>query len=147
MAIIFETKNFIIESHEKPEVDRLEGGHIKISPKVDVEDRTKLSPKQAIELMRLTMVAGEALVKMMASIGVDIGRINYQDNGNWKPSLHVHLYGRAKNAVMQKFGDPIIPGHKEEYKPLTDSDIQILKTEIEVKLSEEKYSDMAWGLK
>ncbi len=147
MTIIYETENFVIESHEKPEVDRLEGGHIKISPKVDVEDRTKLSPRQAIELMRLTMVAGEALVKMMASIGVEIGRINYQDNGNWKPSLHVHLYGRAKSAVMQKFGDPIIPGHKEEYEPLTDSDIQILKAEVEAKSSEEKYSDAAWGLK
>lgn len=147
MAIICETKNFIIESHEKPEVDRLEGGHIKISPKVYVEDRTKLSLQQAIELMRLTMVTGEALVKMMASIGIEIGRINYQDNGNWKPSLHIHIYGRAKNAVMQKFGNPIVPGYREEYKPLTDFDIQILKTEIKVKLSEEKYSDVAWGLK
>ena len=147
MSIIYETENFIIESHEKPEVDRLEGGHIKISPKIDVEDRTKLTARQAIELMRLTMVAGEALVKMMASIGIEIGRINYQDNGNWKPSLHIHLYGRAKNAVVQKFGNPIVPGHKEEYKPLTDSDIEILRKEIEVKLSEEKYSDVAWRLK
>lgn len=147
MAIIYETENFIIESHEKPEIDRLEGGHIKISPKVDVEDRIKLSPRQAIELMRLTMVAGEALVKMMASIGIDIGRINYQDNGNWKPSLHIHLYGRAKNAIMQKFGNPIIPGHKEEYKPLTDNDVEILRNEIEAKLKEGKYSDEVWGLK
>jgi hypothetical protein len=30
MALIFESKNFIVESHEKPEIDRLEGGHIKI---------------------------------------------------------------------------------------------------------------------
>ena len=121
--IIYETKNFIVESHEQPEVDRLEGGHIKISPKVEVEDRTKLTAKQAIELMRLTTVTGEALVKMMSSIGVEIGRINYQDNGNWKPSLHVHLYGRARTAIMQKFGDPIKPGHKEEYKPLNNSDV------------------------
>lgn len=147
MAIIYEAENFIIESHEKPEIDRLEGGHITISPKIEVEDRTKLTARQAIELIRLTIVAGEALVKMMASIGVEIGRINYQDNGNWKPSLHIHLYGRAKNAVMQKFGDPIIPGHKEKYKPLTDNDIEILKKDIETKLREEKYSDETWGLK
>lgn len=146
MAIIYESENFVIESHEKPEVDRLEGGHIKISPKIEVEDRTKLTARQAIELMRLTMVAGEALVKMMSSIGVEIGRINYQDNGNWKPSLHIHLYGRAKNAVMQKYGAPIIPGHKDEYKPLTDSDIEILRREIETTLNSEKYSDEAWGL-
>ena len=48
MAIIYKTKNFILESHEKPEIDRLEGGHIKISPKKDVEDRSKLTPKQAL---------------------------------------------------------------------------------------------------
>jgi diadenosine tetraphosphate (Ap4A) HIT family hydrolase len=147
MAIIYETENFIIESHEKPEVDRLEGGHIKIGSKIEIEDRTKLTAQQAIELMRLTMVVGESLVKMMASIGVEIGRINYQDNGNWKPSLHIHLYGRAKNAVMQKFGDPIVPGHKNEYKPLTDNDIKILKKEIETKFKEENYSDRVWGLK
>lgn len=146
MAIIFESKNFIIESHESPEVDRLEGGHIKISPKVEVEDRTKLTPKQVIEMSKLTMVAGEALVKMMAKIGVVIGRINYQDNGNWKPSLHVHLYGRAKNALMQKYGNPIIPGHKEEYKPLTLEDIKLLNSEIVTLLSTQKYSDKEWGV-
>ncbi len=146
MAIIFESKNFIVESHDKPEVDRLEGGHIRISPKVEVEDRTKLTAQEAIELSRLTTVVGESLVKMMASIGIEIGRINYQDNGNWKPSLHVHLYGRARNAIMQKFGTPIIPGHKDEYKPLTEKDIEILRTEIENKLKEEKYSDKAWGI-
>lgn len=146
MAIIFESKNFIIESHESPEVDRLEGGHIKISPKVEVEDRTKLTPKQAIEMVKLTMVAGEALVRMMAKIGVEIGRINYQDNGNWKPSLHVHLYGRAKNAVTQKYGNPIIPGHKEEYKPLTPDDIELLNNEIVALLSTQKYSDKEWGV-
>ncbi len=146
MAIIYETENFIVESHEKPEIDRLEGGHIKISPKIEIEDRTKLTASQAIEMMRLTMVCGEALVSMMASIGVEIGRINYQDNGNWKPSLHVHIYGRARNAVMQRYGDPIIPGHKNEYKALTSSDIENLKSKIGNVLRKEKYSDEAWGL-
>ncbi|MEI6553001.1 MAG: HIT domain-containing protein [bacterium] len=146
MTKIFETENFIVESHDQPEVDRLEGGHIKISPNIEVEDRTKLTSKQAIELMRLTIVTGEALVNTMAKIGVEIGRINYQDNGNWKPTLHVHIYGRAKNAVMQKFGTPIIPGHKDEYKPLTDADVEILEKEIEGALKEDKYSDIVWGL-
>lgn len=109
MAYIYETENFILESHEHPEVDRLEGGHLKISPKIVVEDRTKLTPKQAIELMRLTIAAGEAMIQAMKQIGVDIGRINYQDNGNRIPELHIHLYGRAKDAKMQKYGNPIIP--------------------------------------
>src|SRR3989344_4117201 len=114
--------NFIFECHDNPEIDRLEGGHVKISPIIDVEDRTQLTPNQAIELMRLTIVAGDAMKLAMGTIGVEIGRINYQDNGSWKPQLHIHLYCRAKTAVMQKYGDPIIPGHRDEYKPLNLDD-------------------------
>jgi len=62
MTLIYESKNFTLESHENPEIDRLEGGHIKINPKVRVRDRTFLSPKQAIELMRFTIVAGKAMI-------------------------------------------------------------------------------------
>jgi len=142
--IIFETENFILESHENPEVDRLEGGHVKISPKISVEDRTKLAPDQAIELMRFTMIAGEAMVKAMNRIGVEIGRINYQDNGNWTPELHIHLYCRAKTAIMQKYGEPIIPGHKEEYHPLNEDDIKCIKEEIEEISKQEKYKLENW---
>ena len=35
--------------------------------------------------------------------GIELGRINYQDNGNWRQELHIHLYGRAKNSKYQKF--------------------------------------------
>ena len=146
MAIIYETKNFILESHEKPEIDRLDGGHVKISPKEEVEDRTKLTPKQAIELMRFTIVSGEAMKTAMAKIGVNIGRINYQDNGNWTPHLHVHLYCRAIDAKMQKFGDPIISGHKDGYNPLSKDDIQRVKEELDNLFKLEKFADSAWGL-
>ena len=146
MAIIFETENFRVESHESPEVDRLDGGHIKINPKAVVKDRTFLSPRLAIELMRLTIVSGLALKDAMKEIGVDIGRINYQDNGNWKPELHVHLYGRAINAKYQKYGDPIIPGHREEYQALTEEDIARIHGSIERIFREKKFSDEAWGL-
>jgi hypothetical protein len=57
MALIYETRNFRLESHEKPEVDRLDGGHMKINPIIPIVDRSFLTPKQAIELMRLTIVA------------------------------------------------------------------------------------------
>lgn len=146
MALIYETKNFILESHERPEIDRLEGGHVKISPKVKVEDRTKLTPKQAIELMRLTIASGEAMKIAMKKIGINIGRINYQDNGNWTPSLHIHLYCRAVDAKIQKYGNPIIDGHKEEYKPLNEDDIQRVKEELDKIFKQEKFSDSKWGL-
>ena len=146
MAIIYETENFILESKEKPEVDRLEGGHVQISPKEVVEDRSKLTPRQSIELMRFTVATGEAMKLAMKKLGVEIGRINYQDNGNWTPHLHIHLYCRAKNATMQKYGDPIVPGHKEEYKALTKDDIVKIKSELDKLFKLENFSDNAWGL-
>lgn len=146
MNTIFETEHFVLEAHPRPEIDRLEGGHMKISPKNPIEDRSRLTPKQAIELMRLTIVAGLALKAAMAEIGVEIGRINYQDNGNWKPSLHIHLYGRAKSAIMQKYGDPFIPGHKPEYLPLDEKDRERIRAGIKQLLREERFSDVAWKL-
>jgi diadenosine tetraphosphate (Ap4A) HIT family hydrolase len=146
MAIIYETKNFILESHERPEIDRLEGGHVKISPKIDVEDRTKLDPKLAIELMRFTIVSGEAMKVVMAECGVNIGRINYQENGNWQPHLHVHIYCRAKDAQMQKYGEPLIPGYKDEYKSLNEEDIKRMGKEVEELFNQEKFSNAQWGL-
>jgi diadenosine tetraphosphate (Ap4A) HIT family hydrolase len=146
MAIIYETENFILESHERPEIDRLEGGHLKISPKVNIEDRTQLTPKQAIELMRFTIISGEAMKLAMQEIGVNIGRINYQDNGNWTPHLHIHLYCRAKNAKIQKYGNPIIPGHKKEYKPLNKKDINRIIIHVDKLFTLKKFSNSTWGL-
>jgi len=131
MVTIFETKNFIIESHEKPEVSREEGGHIKISPKIDYKDRTELPKELAIEFMELSIISGKAMKIAMAKQGIKIGRINYQENGNWKPSLHLHLYCRATDAKLQKYGDPILPGNKPEYKKLNETDIKLIREEIE----------------
>jgi diadenosine tetraphosphate (Ap4A) HIT family hydrolase len=72
MATIYESENFIVEAVEKPHVDRDDGGHIKIYPKVRLSDRQQLSPKQAIELMRLTIVVGQAMTTVMNQHGVDI---------------------------------------------------------------------------
>ena len=146
MAFIYETKNFVVESHERPEIDRLEGGHIKISPKIEIEDRTQLTSKQAIELMRLTIITGVAMKKGMKKSGVNIGRINYQDNGNWTPHLHIHLYGRAVDARIQKFGEPIIDGHRDEYKQLNSEDVENIRTEIVNEFKLDKFSDTSWRL-
>jgi len=141
MALIYEIKNFILESHEKPEIDRLEWWHVKISPKIPVKDRSKLTPSQAIELMRFTIVSWEAMILAMNKIWIEIGRINYQENGNRKPKLHIHLYCRAKNATMQQYWEPIIPGNKPEYKPLNDKDIERIKHELDKLFKQEKFSD------
>ena len=135
------------------------GGHIMISPKSRVADRQQLAPRLAIELMRLTMVVGQAMTTAMNKRGIDIGRINYQDNGNWSvfkpggPYLHYHLYGRAKSAKIHKYGEacyfPNMATHPEYYKgfkPLNDGDIKEIRKEVKRLLSTEKYSDSAWWL-
>lgn len=142
--LIYQSKNFIVEAPEHPHVDRTDGGHIRIKPIKKVLDRQALSRDQAIELMDLTRVVGAAMIKVMNAHGVDIGRINYQDNGNWSvfkpegPYLHMHIYGRAKSAKIQKYGEALYFPHKKEdpdfYKdnqPLTKEDVESIKKEIE----------------
>lgn len=151
MTLIYETKDFIVEAVEKPHVDRDDGGHIKITPKIRYSTRQELNPKQAIELMKLTIVVGEAMTKVMNEHGVDIGRINYQDNGNWSvfkpegPYLHIHLYGRAKSAKIQKYGQACHFPHRDEHpefyeklKPLTKEDINDIKEEVKKLLKKKK---------
>ena len=157
--MIYESQKFFVEAVEKPHVDRDDGGHIKIYPKVRLFDRQQLFPKHAIELMRLTIVVGQAMTKIMNEHGVNIGRINYQDNGNWtvfKPEgsyLHIHLYGRAKSAKIHKYGQACFFPHREEkpeyyenFKPLNEEDVKDIKNEIERLLGEEKFSNSEWGL-
>lgn len=141
MALIYETENFILEASENPEIDRLDGGHMKISPKIPIIDRSLLTPKQAIELMRFTIIAGKAMISWMKKRWVKIWRINYQDNGNWKPKLHIHLYGRAIDAKTQKYWDPITPWHKEGFKTLDEEDIAEIKNECDKLFNSEEFSD------
>ncbi len=157
MSIIYQTNKFIVEAPEKPHVDRNDGGHIKIYPKERLADRQALFSKEAIELMRLTMVVGDAMTQIMNEHGVDIERINYQDNGNWSvfkpegPYLHIHLYGRAKSAKVHKYGQACYFPHREEqpeyyqdFEPLTKGDVKDINRRIKKLFLEEKYCDEEW---
>jgi diadenosine tetraphosphate (Ap4A) HIT family hydrolase len=149
MTIIFESRHFILKTLDQPHVSRNDGGHVVINPRVTVADRTQLSREQAIELMKLTMVTGEAMKTVLTRKGVDIGRINYQDNGNWRHELHVHLYGRARSATLQIWGQPLaFPPTAEAFRKemgnleaLRDDDIAELGAEISRLLKTEKYRD------
>jgi diadenosine tetraphosphate (Ap4A) HIT family hydrolase len=148
---IYETKNFYIQAAKRPFIDRAEGGHLYLFPKVDVRDRTKLSPSLAIEYTKLSMVVGEALVSAMARRGVTVGIVNYQDMGNWSvfkpegPTLHMQIYGRATTATVQKYGDAVQLPHRETgfydaFEPLNAEDIKEIKADIQALLLTEKYS-------
>ena len=149
MAFVFASAHFEITAPERPHVARGDGGHLIINPKVTVEDRTQLTREQAIELVKLTMVAGEAMRTVLTRRGIDIGRINYQDNGNWRHELHVHLYGRARNAKLQPYGTFLqLPPTREAFmremgnlEPLTAADCEALRAEIERLMNGSKYRD------
>lgn len=132
--IIAETDNFKLESHESPEVGRNDGGHLVINPNITVEDRTLLTPERVVELALLTNIAGKAMKNGLSERDINLGRINYQDNGNWKPELHVHLYGRAIDATYQVYGEPIKAARKLEDKvvqePLTKEDCKAIRNKI-----------------
>jgi len=155
--IIYQAKNFRVEAPELPLVDREDGGHVVIDPIAKIVDRQQLTPSQAIELMRLTIVTGEAMSNVMKRHGIDIGRINYQDNGNWGafkpegPFMHIHLYGRARSARVHKYGQACYFPHRDEhpeyyskFKPLSSDDIRGMKEEITELFKKEKYADRHW---
>lgn len=154
---IFQTDNFIVEAVEQPHVSRMDGGHIKITPKIKLVDRIQLTPQLAIECMRLTMIVGEAMTTALNHRGIDIGRINYQDNGNWSvfkpegPYFHIHLYGRAKSAKIHKWGDACCfpqreTGFYDSFEPLDSDDVEEITKEIKLIMQEDKYQDQNWHL-
>lgn len=155
MAFIYETENFTVEAADQPHITRTDGGHIRIFPKEKVVDRTELSPEKAKELMRLTIIVGEAMARGMNNRGVDIGRINYQDNGNWSvfkpegPYLHYHLYGRAKSAKIHKWGNAChFPqrdtGFYDNFEPLNEGDIAEIRKQIKEISKRDKYKLENW---
>lgn len=152
MALIYETENYKIDAADHPYVSREEGGHIYILPKFTVADRTKLTKPLAIEYMKLSMIVGEALHTVMAAQGIELGNINYQEMMNWQvfrpegTQMHMHIYGRAKTAVKQKFGEAVLlpkreSGFYDSFTPLTDDDIAALKEAIVKLLNSEKYRE------
>lgn len=144
--LIAETDNFTIESHDKPEVGRKDGGHLVINPKKPVADRTYLSPDMVVEMALLTNIAGRAMKDGLAERGIKLGRINYQDNGNWRQELHVHLYGRAIDATYQVYGEPIKAARRPEDKivqePLAEEDCRAIRVKVLEYAKERGYREL-----
>lgn len=148
--LVYQTEHFTVEVPGSPHIDRRDGGHLVIYPKTPVKDRTQLSPALAIELMKLTMVAGEAMETALNRRGIDVVRINYQDNGNWGfhnaqgPRMHIHLYGRARSSKMQKHGEALYlpreePGFYDDVQMLDADDVMEIRSELERLMKSEKY--------
>lgn len=118
--------------------------------RIKVKDRTELNFEQTVEYALVSEVIGKALEKGMTERGVEIGNINWQEMGNWSvfkpegPTLHMHIFGRAKSAITQKYGEAIkLPfrdtGFYDHFNKLTTDDIQTIKVKIRELLATEKY--------
>ena len=101
------------------------------------------------------MLVGEAMTTGLINKGIDIGRINYQDNGNWGvfkpegPYLHYHLYGRAKSAKIHKYGEACYfpfreTGFYDQFEPLNADDIAEIQRQIRTLMSSDKYNFENW---
>jgi hypothetical protein len=97
------------------------------------------------------------MTTVMTKNGIEIGRINYQDNGNWSvfkpggPKLHYHLYGRAIHAKIQRYGQSLYFPHKDEepgvyegLKALNEKECLEIGEEMERLFGEERYGDGEW---
>lgn len=153
---VYETKNFKVEVVPKPHVSREEGGHLRIKSKEKYfSSRMDFDSNEAKEVMRLSMMTGEALKRAMTNRGIPIIRINYMEAGNWavktgKPFFfHIHVYGRCENAKVQVWPEAVqLPsrdtGFYDKFLPLNLDDIKELKKQFSIIENEEKYRLSNW---
>lgn len=161
MPIILETSQFIVQGHDQPHHHRDNGGHVKITPKEQFADRTAMPMTVYMPLMQLVMLTGEAITTVLKGLGMDVARINYQDNGNWsyfpdakkQPQVHVHLYVRTwgethpeNDPRFKAFPDALsfpyigdFPEYYRSFQPYTEADCQLFKAEMAQLLDTDKY--------
>jgi hypothetical protein len=65
--------------------------------------------------------------------------------------LHIHIFGRSKDAKKQVFPEAVyLParesGFYDGFEPLNDKDIKSIKKLIDLSLKMKKFSDSEWGL-
>lgn len=156
---IFETEHLILSRAVKPHIPREDGGHIRILTKRDIPERRFMTPQESVECAWLTDIAGEALENAMHRQGIEIVKINYQDNGNWvyfdeepHPRFHVHLYARRWGSKDQPFPEALhFPNRDDDYYKrctrMTDQDMVVIAEEIDKLARTEKYANKAkWHL-
>ena len=139
---IWENEDFVVTTINVPHIDKYDGGHITIRTKVPVSSITQLSDDLLLKLFKLVGYCETALLKTMNKQGIETPFTNNMDNGNWavfanKPkTMHIHIYGRAKNSVKQTFGQALYfpdpnSGFYDNHTPLNEQDIQSIKCLIE----------------
>lgn len=156
--VIYETENFVVAVPKVPHIPRTDGGHLWIRSKEKYfSSRIELEPKLAIEVMRLTILIGEAMEKAMKNRDINVERINYQENGNWayqkgmNPEFHIHLYGRTKDSTTQTWGEALVfpnksTGFYDNFEKFNNEDIEEIKKQITILEQEGKFIKENWSL-
>lgn len=105
---ILDWEGVIVVVPDRPHISVADGGHLLVVPKRHVRDRRDLTDQEALDIFKGSRIAAEALA---AAFGTDW--FNFQENGNWSldgesdPHMHLHVYGRARTAVHQPFGEAL----------------------------------------
>jgi diadenosine tetraphosphate (Ap4A) HIT family hydrolase len=148
--LVYEDKDFQVSSPELPLNDRNDGGHLILTKKTKVTDRSDMTYQEAIDFMRISMAVGKAMYEVLG-----IERMNYEDLGNWGiddpggAKMHLHFFGRAIEQIHQIRGHHMFlypKGHKiyrGHLEPFNDNDLMKLRAKIEDILKGEKYLKMA----
>ena len=148
--LVYEDKYFQVVSPEFPLNDRNDGGHLVLTKKTKVTDRSDMMHQEAIDFMRISMAVGKAMYEVLG-----IERMNYEDLGNWGiddpggAKMHLHFFGRAREQMHQIRGHHMFlypKGHKIYHghlEPLNSDDLKKLRVKIEDILKGDKYLKMA----
>lgn len=127
--IAFEGTFFSLFFPKVPMVYREDGGHLIMIPKRHVVDIADFTDSETQEYMVLAKAASKVMYSLLPELGIDVGRINYHDNGNLEADKkigahqHLHFYGRARSAKFQKWKSnlsfPDFDPQQEYYKNAT----------------------------
>ena len=127
----------------RPSINRKKGGHLILFPHRHVVKRSELKPKEAIALMRASMIIEQTMYDVLPSLGIDLVNINIQDNGNLnidepyeKRHLHIHFYGRVRDNINYSHREflSLPPRNSKYYKNITsfgEKDGRLLKAGID----------------
>ena len=143
--LVWEDVDFIVTTPLIPHISKNDGGHLIVSPKVNVSEIYELDDVKLLRFMRIVAVCTQSLKSVLGEQGINIPFTNNQDNGNWavlndRPkSLHFHIYGRARNSIKQVFGQAIFAPdpHSTFYDnniPLNTQDIKNVNNYISMHL-------------
>ena len=139
---VWQDSDFIVTTPSIPHISKADGGHLIVSPIKKTSSITELDDRELLKMMKIVGSCQKALIQVLGEQEIEIPFTNNQDNGNWAvhknlpKSLHIHIYGRAKNSIKQVFGQAIYAPdpHSTFYdnnQPLSDQDIEKIKQILE----------------